>query len=341
MGTGSDDQVLDALAGVIRDFGRFSFDLERQDGRKTQAHFDQWAQHLLTGVPPPGQPRAQTGARNYAELRAQFAAQRRQEQSEFTQGQDALRDVVWMFITSLNREITVDRAEDAQLTQTLATVTTTLQTAPPADLRRLALEAVKQVQGALAARRQRQEKQLAALAERIEAMGSQLEVARRESTTDGLTQLFNRKAFDEQLERTTQLATFRGGGASLLIFDVDHFKKVNDTWGHPAGDAVLKAVAQACVRVFKRKSDFVARYGGEELVALVTDLTHAEALALGGRLREAIAALRVPWEGQQLSVTASCGVATWELGEAAAAWLARADAALYRAKSAGRNRVEG
>ncbi|MFZ5441027.1 MAG: diguanylate cyclase [Myxococcota bacterium] len=340
MATASDDQVLDTLAGVLRDFGRFSFDLERQDGRRTQAVFDQWAQHLLTGVPAPGLQRA-SGARNYAELRAQFAAQRRQEQSEFTQSQDALRDVVWMFINSLNREVAVDRSEDGKLDKTLAGVTETLQSAPPADLRRLALEAIKQVQGALAARRERQEKQLAALSSRLEAMGSQLEVARRESNTDGLTQLFNRKAFDEQLDRAVQLATFRGGGSSLLIIDIDHFKKINDTYGHPGGDAVLKAVASACVRVFKRKNDFVARYGGEELVALVSDLSHAEALALGGRLREAIAALRVPWDDQQVQVTASVGVATWERGELPSQWLARADAALYRAKHAGRNRVEG
>jgi two-component system, cell cycle response regulator len=121
----------------------------------------------------------------------------------------------------------------------------------------------------------------------------------------------------------------------------DFFKKVNDTWGHRAGDAVLKAVAHACVRVFKRKGDFVARYGGEELVVLMREVTHVEARALAERVRESIAALRVPWEGTQLQVTASCGVASWDRGESASQWVSRTDAELYRAKGGGRNRVEG
>jgi diguanylate cyclase (GGDEF)-like protein len=220
-------------------------------------------------------------------------------------------------------------------------VTTILQTAAPADIRRLAFQAVKEVQEVLATRRERQQKQVADLAGKLEALGSQLEIARRESTIDGLTQLYNRKAFDEQLARTVDLAALRVGGESLLIIDIDLFKKVNDTWGHPAGDAVIKAVAHACVRVFKRKGDFVARYGGEELVVLVRDVTHAEAISLGDRAREAIAATKVLYEEQVLQVTVSAGVASFERGESAEHWLSRADAALYRAKNGGRNRVEG
>jgi diguanylate cyclase (GGDEF)-like protein len=334
------DQLIDTLTGLLRDFGRFSFDLERQDARKTQGVFDQWAQHFLTGVAAPGL-KVAGAARNYAELRQHFQNHRKQEQVEVTQGQDALRDVVWMFVSSLNREVTADRAEDATLQKTLNGVTTTLQTAPPAEVRRLALEAVKQVQDVLSSRRERQSRQVAELAGKLEALGTQLEVARRESTIDGLTQLYNRKAFDDQLARVVELAGLRSGGAAMLIIDIDHFKKVNDTWGHPAGDAVLKAVATACSRVFKRKGDFVARYGGEELVALLREVTHAEAIGLGERVREAIGALKVPWEKDALQVTASIGVASWERGERGEQWLGRTDAMLYKAKHGGRNRVEG
>jgi diguanylate cyclase (GGDEF)-like protein len=326
------DQLVDTLAGVLRDFGRHSFDLERVEARKTQTLFDGWAQHLLTGVEAPVQP---TGPGHVA-LRAGFAAHRKQEQTEVTQSRDALRDVVWMFISSVNREVSADRMEDATLSKSLSDLGTTLQTAATGELRRLALDAVKQVHDVLGARRARQRKHVAELGERLEALGSQLEVARRESTIDALTQLFNRRAFDEQLARAVELAALREGGASLVMIDIDHFKKINDTAGHPAGDAVLKAVAQALVRVFKRRSDFVARYGGEELVALVRDVTPDEAKGLAERAREAVAALTtVP-----IRVTVSCGVASWARGETGAAWLARADSALYGAKNGGRNRVE-
>lgn len=330
------DQLLDTLAGLLRDFGEHAFDLERQEARKTRSVFDQWAQHLLTGVAAPA-PQAAAG---HTGLRQLFLSHRKQEQSEFQLGQDVLRDVVWMFVSSLNREVSADRIDDAVLGKTLAGLTSTLQTASPADLRREALATVRQVHGLLSVRRERQQREYAAIASRLEAVGSQLEVARRESTIDALTQLFNRKAFDEQLERLVALSGLGGGPPSLMMFDVDHFKQVNDTFGHPAGDAVLKAVAQTCVRTFKRKSDFVARYGGEELVVLVRDASPAEVRTMAERAREAISALEVKHDGRSLHVTASAGVATLEVQETGAAWLARADAALYRAKHGGRNRVE-
>ncbi|MFT3712206.1 MAG: GGDEF domain-containing protein [Archangium sp.] len=341
MGKGPDDQLLDTLAGVVRDYGRFSFDLERQDARKTQALFDQWSQHLLTGIAPPSGGAAGAGAKAFAELRAQFTAQRKQEQSEFTLSVDGLRDVVWTFISSLNREASASDVADQKLNESMGHLSAAMQNAPAADVRKLALDAVKQVQTALQVRRERQEKQLSALAAKLSSVTSQLEVARREANTDGLTQLFNRKAFDVRFEQTSEFAMISGTPAAVLLFDIDHFKKVNDTYGHPAGDAILKAVANAAARAFRGRSDFVARYGGEEMVALISELPHGEAMKAAERLREAIASLRVPWAGEQLGVTVSVGVATRERGEISSAWLARADAALYRAKKLGRNRVEG
>ncbi len=339
--SGEVDQLVDTLAGILRDYGQHAFDLEKQDARKTRSLFDQWAQHLLTGVAAPGQQGGALPGRQYAAARAGFLAHRRQEEIEFGASRDALRDVVSTFVTSLNREVAAERIEDASLSRTLSDVAKTLQSAAPADLRRLAMEAVKNVEDVLTVRRERQRRHVAELGERLESLGSQLEVARRDSTTDALTQLYNRRAFDEQLVRVSELAGLREGGAALILIDLDHFKSVNDTHGHPAGDAVLKFVSLEMIRVFKRRNDFVARYGGEELVGLVRDVTHPEALKLGERVRESIAALATPIEGQTLRVTASCGVASWQRGESATDWLARADAALYRAKNSGRNKVEG
>jgi diguanylate cyclase len=334
------DQLIDTLAGLLRDYGRHAFDLERMDARRAQALFDQWAQHVLTGVPAPGQPTTVAGQRrNHAAIRQGFSAHRKQEQAEFEAAREALREVVWMFISSMNKELIAERTEDAALSKTLAVVGSSLQTAAPNDLRRLALEAVKQVHDVLSARRERQRKHVAQLGEKLESLGSQLEVARRESTTDSLTELYNRRAFDEQLARVSELAALREGGAALFIFDVDFFKKVNDTYGHPAGDAVLKAVAHALVRVFKRKGDFVARYGGEELVAMSRDLSPKESATLAERAREAVAALSTPWEKTVIKVTVSVGVANWVPAQDCATWLSRADVALFQAKQWGRNQV--
>jgi diguanylate cyclase (GGDEF)-like protein len=333
------DQLIDTLAGVLRDFGRLAFDLERQDARRTASLFDQWAQHVATLAPPPTGDKAVAG-RQLAQLRQSFTTHRKAEQAEMTQAQDALRDIVWAFVASLNRVVVDDERDDQQVGLMMSNLSQALQQAPPSDLRKLAWDAVEQVQAVLTVRRERQVKQVQSLAQKLETLGTQLEVARRESTTDPLTQLFNRRAFDEQLVRTSEFAQLRSGGAVLLMLDIDHFKKVNDTWGHPAGDEVLKAVAGHCVRVFKSKGDFVARCGGEELALLLPGASLELARALAEKLRALIYQSPVRTGDAVISVTVSIGVAAWMLREPPGDWLARADAALYRAKHHGRNRVE-
>lgn len=256
------DELLDTLSGVVRDFGRYAFDLSRQDARRTQLIFDQWAQHLASGVEPPGGVGRTGTRRDYPGLRRAFTQHRQAELAEMSQVHEALREVVWAFVGGLNRLVTDDAADDAKVTASLSQLAFKLGTTSPLEIRSVALEAVAQVQAVFEARRARQQTQLQSLGEKLEQLGSQLETARKESTTDALTQLYNRRAFDEQLVRTVELASLRAGGAALLIVDLDHFKQLNDTFGHPGGDAVLSAVAQACVRVFKGKGDFVARYGG-------------------------------------------------------------------------------
>jgi diguanylate cyclase (GGDEF)-like protein len=160
---------------------------------------------------------------------------------------------------------------------------------------------------------------------------------------DGLTGIHNRKHLEERLAAELALALRSGDPLSVIIFDVDHFKKVNDTHGHLAGDAVLKGVASRIARLL-RPDDFVARYGGEEMVvvARATDLEAATAMA--ERLRLAVAAEPIRFEARDIAVTASAGVASLACcGEQRdrATLLGTADRRLYAAKQAGRNRVVG
>ena len=153
------------------------------------------------------------------------------------------------------------------------------------------------------------------------------------AVTDELTRLPNRRALRERLELLAAEAA-RGRRFSVAIADIDHFKKVNDTHGHAVGDQVLVAVA-GVLRDAVRRSDLVARLGGEEFCVVQTDVDVALMAMLTERLRAAVAALREP-----LAVTASFGVCHSTTTREPAALLALADQALYRAKDAGRNRVE-
>ena len=166
-----------------------------------------------------------------------------------------------------------------------------------------------------------------------------LQELRRLATSDGLTGLANRRAFFERLEAEVSRCRRYPNPLSLALVDVDHFKRVNDRYGHPAGDEVLRRVAQT-LRELARETDLVARYGGEEFAMLLPSTDEAGAAALAERVRKGIERMEVTWEGRPIPVAASLGVATLQ-GEAdtGEALVSRADQALYAAKETGRNRV--
>jgi diguanylate cyclase (GGDEF)-like protein len=159
----------------------------------------------------------------------------------------------------------------------------------------------------------------------------------RKSTEDPLTGALGRRWLDGELPGLVARSRQRGERLSALFLDVDHFKEINDAHGHSAGDRVLAAVARILVGGV-RETDRVVRYGGEEFVVLLADCDDVDAVRLAERLRAAIE--RHSWDEVGVrAVTASIGAATLDAVEEPAAWLDRADAAMYRAKSAGRNRV--
>ena len=164
----------------------------------------------------------------------------------------------------------------------------------------------------------------------------------REAKLDPLTGLANRRAFLEHLERrctTNESALPNARPGSLAILDLDHFKTVNDRYGHAIGDLVLQAVATEAMR-FCRSHDLVARIGGEEFCVIFGGATMTDAEAAADRLRQAIRALRIPLDnGLSISVTASIGLAEIISGEPALQILKHADAALYEAKRQGRDRL--
>jgi two-component system cell cycle response regulator len=164
--------------------------------------------------------------------------------------------------------------------------------------------------------------------------------ARRLAMSDPLTGLMNRRAFRDAMTRELSRADRYGLPISVLLLDVDHFKKVNDSHGHEAGDAVLCGVSELALGM-ARKSDIVARWGGEEFVLGLPQATTAGARIAAERLRRAVADHSFPLsDGAPLRVTVSIGVAHARKAEGLDAILARADEAMYLAKARGRNRVE-
>ncbi|MEO8844654.1 MAG: GGDEF domain-containing protein [Kofleriaceae bacterium] len=156
--------------------------------------------------------------------------------------------------------------------------------------------------------------------------------------TDGLTGLYNRRGFDAELAAFMQRAGATGNGLSLIAMDLDHFKPVNDTLGHAAGDFVLREVGKI-LHEGVRKSDLPCRVGGDEFTILLADLTEDEARMRAETLRAAIGAFPHPGNDRGIRITATLGGTLYRPGETAEVLMHRADEALYAAKRAGRNRL--
>ncbi len=162
---------------------------------------------------------------------------------------------------------------------------------------------------------------------------------RRLATTDALTNVPNRRHFMEVAETESRRFHRYGHPLSLILFDIDHFKQVNDTHGHAAGDQVLSRLSDTCGTAL-RDQDVIGRLGGEEFAVLLPETASDAAAAVAERLREAVERVSPGWSGGELAVTISIGVAAWGPDdESVESVLHRADEALYEAKRQGRNRV--
>jgi diguanylate cyclase len=185
------------------------------------------------------------------------------------------------------------------------------------------------------------EDRLSASKQEINQLQENLEVVRAESLTDPMTGLANRKYFDDTLASAITDADARNEPLSLLMIDIDHFKKFNDTWGHLTGDQVLRLVASSLKQNVKGQ-DIAARYGGEEFSVILPSTQLRSALTVADHIRRAVMSkeLMKRSTGEHLGrITVSIGVASWGKGENSQSLIERADDCLYAAKRSGRNRV--
>ncbi len=200
---------------------------------------------------------------------------------------------------------------------------------PPAEM----LETLQQIMQA----NQQLQSRLESAEQKLENQTDQISSYLTEARTDGLTGLFNRRAFDKALDGLFGDWTQKGQSFSMGMIDIDHFKQINDTYGHPAGDAVLREVSQVLQRELGSEI-CVARYGGEEF-AILSSLPNEKLAQLLDELRAKVNSLQVAHESQVISVSLSAGAAQICSDDKIGKLVRRADEALYAAKLGGRNRV--
>lgn len=338
---GNLEQALPTLAAVLDLLGEHAFDLDTEAAPAIRDRFAGWARHVGDGAPAPEGGFAAGGARrrDWPAVRSFVAAHRRQEKAFVTRTGKELRDALWMFVQRLSRSFSLDKGVDTRVRVQLKRLKSALDQPSVDRLKQDVADAVDGIRVAIEERTARHREELQATLAELAALREELGRARREANIDPLTQLWNRGCFDERLAEIAAVQALTGRPATLLMIDLDHFKQLNDRHGHPAGDHLLRQVADTLVRALPRKADFIARYGGEEFAVILEGEGAPAARMLAERVLAHVRNLKALWQGQDLKVTVSIGLAEIEEGETAADWLGRADAALYQAKAAGRDRL--
>jgi len=186
------------------------------------------------------------------------------------------------------------------------------------------------------ARDEQMGQRVAALEAETRTLHARLAAERQRARIDPLTNICNRKAFDERIEQEIARRATTRGPVTLLVWDIDNFKAINDNFGHRAGDRVLQTVAK-CLAQGIRSTDLVARIGGEEFAMIMIGLSIEVSQQIANELRETVQMLRLHFRGTPVPVTLSCGIALLQDYDTPGRAFERADAALYKAKNTGKN----
>jgi diguanylate cyclase (GGDEF)-like protein len=352
-------RMLDAIGSLVQLVGVCAVNTAARPADHARGDADRWRRHLTTGFEHPrdvagsgmhdgataddgttapvrrGLPLAE---RDFAGAVRWATSDRQAERAHLVRAVGELQDTTWALVRGLHGVVGAEAAAGRTAAQAVSRVHEAIRDSDADRLRDAALAAVGELASTLAERERARERHVAALGREVATLGAALEEARRESTTDALTGLGNRRAFDVAVGHAVALHGLWGQPVCLVLGDVDGLKAVNDQLGHQGGDDALRLVARQLSRVFLGRTDVLARIGGDEFAVVLRDVTPAEGVRLGERLTHAVDAARDP--EAPVGVGVSLGVAALGADEDAATWVARADAALYVAKRDGRGRVE-
>ena len=334
--------VLDALGGVLTALARYPIDLPDRPGEQSAEELGRWQRHATLGFAlDEGNGSGSVGVndRDWGGIVRTVTDQRRDEHRYVESSITELRDALWACVETVHNAVKIDHTADTSTDAQTERAKDALKRMQTGSIKQEVLGAVLAIEGALQTRRQQQQEQYVSLATKLDRMGKQLEEARKESTTDPLTGIGNRKLFDMMGPRAVQMYALGRQPVVLLMIDLDKLKLVNDMYGHQAGDQAISNLGSALSKVFLRQSDVLCRYGGDEFAVILQNTDWKMAQTLARRLQEQVVAMPAPHPAMEFSIGASVGVAQLEAHEEVDEWIARADKALYKAKQNGRDRV--
>ena len=335
--------AIDTLANVIKVMGDESFTLENDiDPTVFPEMCNEFSRHVENGaaVPSFDIPQSVDGAREWARVRRFFSDRRRAENVFVTERLEDYRGVVEDLVSGLRSIGERDVSTEQDVKACLTKIEDAVGTGVLPEIRKALAQTVSKVTETFAEQKRQYEKQLAELNDRMSNLKQDLVAAREEMKRDPLTDAYNRRGFDSAIGLSLNMHFILNHPVTLVMIDVDNFKEVNDTYGHAAGDEVLKGIGEALARAFIRKGDLVSRYGGDEFAVILNDTSADNSTKLIERFLQYVHGIQVPYASADTRISCSAGFTEIHDNDSVESLIKRADRALYQAKAAGRNRAK-
>lgn len=268
-----------------------------------------------------------------------FSAYRLDETAYVQKSFEEFRGIVWDLVDQLSEDMSETEKEDAEIRHHLEELKEAVETNSIDYLKSESRKFIDCYVEKQFKKQKRASTRMKSIRKNLNVVKKQLTEANDTMRLDHLTSALNRKSFDEYCTQFYKLHSSGQQPLSLMMLDIDHFKKINDTFGHPIGDFVLKELVKVLKDVFHREADVVARVGGEEFAIILPDYTTDMALKKAEELMSKVRAAVFVHEEHKLTFTVSIGISQLCTGEEIAGWIKRADLALYNSKNTGRNRA--
>lgn len=320
------------LLFIIDIFNKHLIDFDGHPVRKTRETLDEFAREILS-------PKNQPLERVLFRFRQFFSTYRIDESAYLQKTFEDFRSIIWDFVDQLAADISEEQKEDFELMEHLNLLKDAVETNSIADLKNQSRRFIDSYVEKQFKKDKRRTTRMKSIRQNLNAVKKQLSEAHNSARVDHLTGSFNRKTFDEYSDQHFKLFQASKQPVCLMLVDIDHFKKINDTYGHDIGDFVLKELVGTLKGQFTRESDLLARIGGEEFAILLPDFQMEHALKKAEDVLSKVRAEVYVHEQHQIRFTVSIGIAQLCENETKEAWIKRADLALYNSKNTGRNRA--
>lgn len=316
---------------MIDTYNKHLFEVEKHSVRKVREKLDNMAKALLSNDPAQNE-------KTLFELRQFFSSYRIDEYSYIQNTFDDFKRIIWDFADQLGEDVQFENQKDKDIGSNLKQLREAVEANSIETLRAKSREFINAYVEYQNQKNDRRTKRLSNVKKNLDTVKKQLMEANASLHSDHLTGAFNRKSFDEAVKKNVQMAAITNQQVSLLILDIDFFKKINDNYGHDIGDFVLKECVGLLKEVFHREDDMVCRIGGEEFAVILPNHAVEHAVHRAEEAQKRIRKEAFIQGTVSIKFTVSIGIAQLLPNETASEWMKRADLALYQSKNTGRDK---